>query len=273
LINYIPAVSVITLTTDFGTRDWFVGTMKGVIARIVPAARVIDLTHDLPQGDHRAAAFALAASYRYFPLGSVHVVVVDPGVGSRRKALAVRTDDAFFVGPDNGVLSWALGRQRVRAVHALENEAYFLQPVSRTFHGRDIFAPVAAHLSRGVSIRKLGPPLSNFVRLDWPEPRKEQGVIEGGVVYIDRFGNAITNLDSNVVASSGLATCEIRGKRRRRCPLRPFYQAVAPNAAVAVLGSSGFLEIAVNGGSAKEVLGISVGTRVLLRSDPRPRVR
>ena len=202
-------MSVITLTTDFGTRDWFVGTMKGVIASIAPRSTVVDLTHDLPPGDIRGGAFALAASHRFFPKGTIHVAVVDPGVGSRRKAIAVQTAKGVFVGPDNGVLSWALAKEKIRAIHALENEAYFLQPVSRTFHGRDIFAPVAAHLSRGVPIQKLGPALKDFVRLDWPEPRVRRGGFEGEVVYIDRFGNAITNLEGGLVEGSDRASCEI----------------------------------------------------------------
>jgi S-adenosylmethionine hydrolase len=261
-------VSVITLTTDFGTGDWFVGTMKGVIAGIAPAAKVIDLTHDLPAGDIRGGAFALAASHRFFPSGTVHVTVVDPGVGSRRKAIALQTAKGVFVGPDNGVLSWALVREQIRAIHALENEAYLLQPVSRTFHGRDIFAPVAAHLSRGVPIRKFGPALKDFVRLDWPAPRVRRGGFEGEVVYIDRFGNAITNLEGGLLRGSDGASCEVCGRRRQVCPLKAFYQAVAPKTPVALVGSSGFLEIAVNGGSAAKVLGVRIGTRVVLRAGP-----
>ena len=259
-------MSVITLTTDFGTGDWFVGTMKGVIASLAPSTRVIDLAHDLPPGDIRGGAFALAASFRFFPKGTVHVAVVDPGVGSRRRAIAVQTANGVFVGPDNGVLSWALAKEKVRAIRTLENEAYFRQPVSRTFHGRDVFAPVAAHLSRGVPILKLGPALKDFVRLDWPEPRKRRGGIEGEVVYIDRFGNAITNLESRLLRGSDAASCEIYARRRRVCPLKSFYQAVVPKAPVALVGSSGFLEISVNGGSAEKVLGIRVGTRVALHT-------
>ena len=266
-------MSVITLTTDFGTRDWFVGTMKGVIAGIAPKARVIDLTHDLPQGDIRGGAFALAASCRYFPKGTVNVAVVDPGVGSRRKAIAVQTAKSTFVGPDNGVLSWALAKEKITAIHALENEAYFLQPVSRTFHGRDVFAPIAAHLSLGVAIKKVGPALRNFVRLDWPEPRKQRGGIEGEVVYIDRFGNAITNLESGLLRRSERASCVVYAKRRRVCPLKAYYQATAPNTLVALVGSSGFLEIAVNGGSAAKALGARIGTRVLLRAASPPLAR
>jgi S-adenosyl-L-methionine hydrolase (adenosine-forming) len=259
-------VSVITLFTDFGTRDWFVGTMKGVIAGIAPKARVIDLTHDLAQGDIRGGAFALAASCRYFPRGTVHVVVVDPGVGSRRKAIAVQTARGIFVGPDNGVLSWALAREKITAMHALENEAYFLRPVSRTFHGRDVFAPVAAHLNNGVLIKKFGPALRDFVRLPWPELRVRSGLIEGEVVYIDRFGNAITNLESSLLKNPERASCEVHAKRRTVCPLKAYYQAAAPNTPVTLLGSSGFLEIAINGGSAEKVLGVRLGTRVGLHA-------
>src|SRR6266567_2035307 len=156
---------VITLTTDFGLSDWFVGSMKGVIFRINPRTTVVDLTHDLPPGDIRAGAFALAAAYRYFPKGTIHVAVIDPGVGTKRRAIAAQTADYFFVGPDNGVLSWALQRERIKAIRALENKTYFLQPLSQTFHGRDIFAPVAAHLTAGLAIRKLGRAVSAFVHL------------------------------------------------------------------------------------------------------------
>jgi len=258
-------VSVITLTTDFGTADWFVGTMKGVVLGIAPRATIVDLTHEIPAGDIRGGAFALAAGCRFFPKGTVHVAVVDPGVGSARKAIAVRTADHCFVGPDNGVLSWALAKENVRAIHSLENDACFLRRVSRTFQGRDIFAPVAAHLSRGLPIQKLGPALKDYARLDWPEPRKRRGGFEGEVVYVDRFGNGITNLENRFAQGVDGATCEICAPRRRVCPLKPFYQSVASNRPVTVAGSSGFVEIAVNGGSAARALGLKVGTRVLLR--------
>lgn len=256
---------IITLTTDFGTRDWFVGTMKGVIASIAPQTKVVDLTHDLRQGDIRGGAFALAASHRFFPEGTIHVVVVDPGVGSQRKAVAVQTASSSFVGPDNGVLSWALAKEKIRSIRSLENEAYFLRPVSKTFHGRDVFAPTAAHLSRGVTIQKLGPTLKDFIRLEWPQPCMRRGRLEGEVVYIDRFGNAITNLEGAFLRGSTAATCEIYARRREGCPVRKHYQAVAPKSPVAVVGSSGFVEIVVNGGSAEEAFGLRIGTSVVLR--------
>lgn len=259
-------MGVITLTTDFGSRDWFVGTMKGVIADIAPSAKVIDLTHDLAQGDIRGGAFALAASCRFFPKGTVHVAVIDPGVGSRRRALAVKTAKAIFVGPDNGVLSWALAKEKVVAIHALHNEAYFLKSVSRTFHGRDIFAPVAAHLSRGAPIKKVGPILKDFVRLEWPAPQARRGGIEGEVVYLDRFGNAITNLEGRLLRRPAGVSCEVYARRRLVCALKGFFQAVPAKTPVAIVGSSGLVEIAVNGGSAEKALGIKLGDRVVLRT-------
>jgi S-adenosylmethionine hydrolase len=257
-------MQVISLITDFGLSDWFVGTMKGVIARLAPAARVIDLTHDVPHGDIRGAAFALRAGYHFFPKGTIHVAVVDPGVGSARQALAVQTSNYFFVGPDNGVLSFALRREKVIAIRLLKKANYFLQAVSHTFHGRDIFAPVAAHLSRGIPIRRLGPPANDFVRLSWPEPVRHNTKIEGEIAYLDRFGNGITNLPAELINPLRATKCIVHSRGRLICPLKPFYQAVPLKRPVAVVGSSGFLEIGVNGGSAKQSLGLRIGTRVTL---------
>ena len=256
---------IISLLTDFGLTDWFVGTIKGVILGLNPRARIVDITHNIPPGDIRAAAFALATSYRFFPAGTVHVAVVDPGVGSARKAIAVRTANHFFVGPDNGVLSWALRAEKVEAIHVLENEDYLLHPISHTFHGRDIFAPVAAHMAQGVALRKLGPAAKAFVRLPWPEPKRRGRRIHGEVIYIDRFGNAITNIENEVIRRTQGCSCDVRvGGRRYSSPLRMFYRAVPEKTPVAIPGSCGLLEIAVNGGSAEKRLGLSVGMRVVL---------
>jgi hypothetical protein len=254
---------VITLTTDFGLDDWFAGTMKGAILRLNPRATVVDITHGVPAGDVRAGAFALAAGCRFFPRGTIHVAVVDPGVGSRRAGIAVRTRDYVFVGPDNGVLSLALAREEVREVRRLENERFFLRPVSRTFHGRDIFAPVAAHVSRGVPLARLGPAPSGFARLGWPAPVVARGRIRGEVTYVDRFGNAITNIEGTRVASWGRGKVRLRG--RVVCPLADFYQAAPAGKPVAVIGSSGFVEIALNGGNAAQRLGLKAGTVVEAR--------
>jgi len=276
-------VQIITLTTDFGTKDWFVGTIKGVILGIAPRATIVDITHEIPAGDIRAGAFALAAGYRFFSKGTVHVAVVDPGVGGARKAIAVQTADHFFVGPDNGVLSCALAKEKIKSVRRLENANFFLHPVSHTFHGRDIFAPVAAHLSRGAPIHKLGPAQKNFVPLPWPQPRARRNRIEGEVVFVDQFGNAITNIENTslnpkievvpgrrpALRSTSLSGLNAGGEvfvgRRRLCQVKAFYQSVRAGQAVAVPGSSGLLEIAVNGGSAAKHFGLKIGDRINVR--------
>lgn len=252
----------ITLITDFGVKDWFVGTMKGVIYGIYPQASIVDVTHEIGRGDIRAGAFALAAAYRYFPPQTIHVAVVDPGVGSARGALAVETKDYFFVGPDNGVLSWALAKEKIVTIRRLENRKYFLPEVSQTFQGRDVFAPVAAYLSKGMPCAKFGPAQQELVRLPWPEPTRQGGEIRGEVVYIDHFGNAITNIPNSVHAETRRrGGALLLGKKW--VPMGMFYQAVGKGKAVAVPGSAGFVEIAVNGGSAARKMKLKVGARVL----------
>ena len=258
-------MNLITLTTDFGTQDWFAATMKGVILGLCPRAAIVDITHEIPAGDIRAGAFALMASHRFFPKGTVHVAVVDPGVGSARHAIAVQTASHFFVGPDNGVLSLALAKGKIKTIRRLENAGSFLQPVSRTFHGRDIFAPVAARLCRGSPIHQLGPPQQGFVRLRWSEPRMQRQGIEGEVVYIDRFGNLTTNIEEKYLPDVSLEHCRLDIGRRRNIPLASHYQAVPTGREVALIGSGGLLEIAVNGGSASQRLGLKIGSTFRIR--------
>lgn len=255
-------MKTITLTTDFGSQDWFVGTMKGVILGFNPKATVVDITHEIPPGDIRAGAFALMASYRFFPKGTVHVAVVDPGVGSERKAIAVQTDKYIFVGPDNGVLSFALANENIKNIQQLENERYFLKSISHTFHGRDIFAPIAAHLSRGVAVSKLGPKQKEIIRLPWPEPEISNNLVKGEVIYIDRFGNAITNIENPDLDI--IKPLDVFISSKRICAVKPFYQSVPARKAVAVPGSSGFLEIAINGGSAAKSLRLKTGDKLTL---------
>lgn len=256
---------ILTLTTDFGTRDWFVGTMKGVALGINPRAAVVDITHEIPPGDIRAGAFALMAGCRFFPKGTVHVVVVDPGVGSQRRAIAAQTVNYTFVGPDNGVLSWALAGEKVKTIRQLENAKYFLKTISRTFHGRDIFAPAGAHLGRGLPLKELGRELKDFIRLPWPEPTSRGNDVRGEVVYIDRFGNAITNIATGLITRRGRLSCEAIGDRKMRCALAEFYGAVPAGSPTALIGSSGFLELAVNGGSAAKRFGLKIGGAVIVR--------
>ncbi len=259
-------MNLITLTSDFGTCDWFVGTMKGVIFSINPRVTVVDLTHEIPPGDIRAGAFALAAGCRFFPHGTVHVVVVDPGVGGPREGIAVQTEDYIFIGPDNGVLSLALARERIKMIRQLKNEALFLSTVSHTFHGRDVFAPAAAHLSSGVPPRKCGPRQEELVQLEWPRPRVTAASVKGEIVYIDRFGNLITNIGGECLEPFRNTATRVFGKGRKLCSVADFYQAVPAGKPVAVLGSTGFLEIAVNGGSAARMLQLEVGDPVQVRA-------
>lgn len=257
--------TIITLTTDFGTQDWFVGTMKGVILGISPQAVIVDITHGIEPGDVRAGAFALAASYRYFPKRSVHLAVVDPGVGSSRPAIAVETANYFFVGPDNGVLSFALESEKIKTVRRLENKSCFLQSVSNTFHGRDVFSPVAARLCRGYPIRKLGSAHDRFVRLPWPEPSAGTNELRGTIVYIDRFGNSITNIRAEHLRKGDRSCVKLKAGRAKAFPLATHYQAVPKGSLAGVIGSSGLLEIAANGGSAARKLRLSVGDAVRVR--------
>lgn len=258
-------MALITFTTDFGLDDWFVATIKGVVLGINPRGHIVDLTHGIPPGDIRAAAFALAAGCRFFPKGTIHVAIVDPGVGSERRAIAIQTSDYVFVGPDNGILSWALRKKHVLAIHLLENESLFLQPVSHTFHGRDVFAPVAAHLSRGVPLAKLGRKIKNFESLAWPEPTRSPAEISGEIAHVDRFGNCITNIEARMLPDFQARNPVVFAGRRRLCSAASFYAAVPPGSAVAVLGSSGLLEIAVNGGSASKRLRLKRGSKVTIR--------
>jgi S-adenosylmethionine hydrolase len=255
---------LITLTTDFGYTDWFVGTMKGVILGLNPRAQIVDLTHEIPLGEIRAGAFALASGYRFFPKGAIHVAVVDPGVGSKRKAIAIQTASHLFVGPDNGVLSWAVVKEKIESVRALENHAFFVEPVSQTFHGRDIFAPVAAHLSRGVAFSELGPPVNDFVRLPWPEPRPGKDRIAGKVIYLDRFGNGITNIREEALGSLSRGSLTVSLNGRRLCTVVSCYEAVPLGQPLALLGSSGFLEIALRDGNAELDLGLRIGDSVVV---------
>lgn len=256
-----PSNPLITLTTDFGLQDPFVGVLKGVIWSRCPAARVADLTHQIPPGDLRAGAFVLLTAHRFFPRGAVHLAVVDPGVGGPRSALAARSAQAYFLGPDNGLLSWALEQAGTIEVRRLENDRLWLRPVSATFHGRDVFAPVAAYLASGGRFAALGPRVAEWVRLPWPAPQAHAGGWRGEVLYVDRFGNAITNLPVALV-EKGPRPAHLWLPDRRRVPLGAFYGAVPQGSPVVVPGSSGFLEVAVHGGNAAHRFNLRPGTPV-----------
>jgi len=256
--------SIITLTTDFGVIDWYVACMKGIILGLDPHATIVDVTHEIPPGDVRAGAITLGAFYPHFPPHSIHVVVVDPGVGSARAALAIETDRCFFVGPDNGVLSLALDHEKIKTIRHLTNPRFHLPPVCSTFHGRDIFAPAAAHLSRGGAPAELGPESPDYHKLDWPQPVIEDRQIRGELVYIDRFGNGITNISSQALARWGSAVLAVAIPGRFQARLESFYQAVEPGQPLALIGSTRHLEIAINQGSAAKQLALAIGAPVIV---------
>lgn len=226
----------VVLLTDFGLRDPFVGVMKGVLLSRAPQARLVDLCHDLPPQDVAAAALALRSSVRFFPDGSLFVVVVDPGVGSRRRVLWARSRRHRFLAPDNGVLSWLAGDDALLERRTVENGRLFLSPVSATFHGRDIFAPVAAALSRGLAPARLGPRVADAVSLPWPS--------DGRIIAFDRFGNAVTSLASAAVP----AGARVMHKGRDLGPLRSHYAEVPRGRPLAVAGSSGLVELSAREG-------------------------
>lgn len=256
-------MNVITLTTDFGTANWFAGTMKGVMLRINPDARLVDLTHDIPPGDIWGAAFTLACAAPHFPDQTIHVAVVDPGVGGTRRAIAIRTERAVFIGPDNGILSLATAKEETRAIRVIENLDFLDSEPSRTFHGRDIFAPVAARLGRGERFEDLGPLTPDLVTLHWPVAIVEDHTTSGEVIFIDHFGNGITNLSPKTFpAGKDLVAMTPGGVV---IPFGSHYAAVPPGSPVAVMGSTGLLEIAVNGGSAANHLRLTRGTRIVVR--------
>lgn len=251
-------MTVITLLTDFGTADGYAPAMKGVIASIAPDARVEDAGHEIAPGDVASAAIALWRYWQTYPAGTVHVVVVDPGVGSRRRGLAVEASGRFLVGPDNGALSYALQSAGSARVVALEKSEYFREPVAATFHGRDIFAPIAAHIAGGVAVERFGPVVSDPVRLEWPEPGSAEGEIVGLVVHVDRYGNLVTNIPSeSSPPGSAVRVGELIVGRVQRT-----YADVGEGEVVPLIGSLGLLEISVRDGNAAQLLRAGTGSPV-----------
>jgi len=267
---------VITLLTDFGDRDGFTGAMKGVILSLNPQATIVDIAHHLEPRDVAHAAFVLASVYRCFPPGTIHVIVVDPGVGSERRALAARLEEHVFVAPDNGCLTYMLADQPVPEIVHLTDDRYFLHPVSQTFHGRDIFAPVAAHLSRGVPLSAFGPTVdpASLVRLPVPEVQVETGEIRGEIITIDRFGNLISNISGRhlecLQAWHPASSLLVSLAGRPIGPLQTSYSAVPPGQPVALVSSAGTLEIAVNQGNAAETLKAPRGAEVTVNLGSSP---
>jgi S-adenosylmethionine hydrolase len=259
---------IITLTTDFGSNDHFVGAMKGVILDIVPEAQIVDICHSVQAFDVLDGALTISQAYSYFPTRTVHVVVVDPGVGTARRPIVASSDKYHFVAPDNGVLSLVYAREPRMHVRHITSEHYFLQPVSNTFHARDIFSPVAAYLSKEVDSLKFGDEVEDFVRFSAPKPKAvDENRLRGVVLKIDRFGNIVTNItpqDAPMLFGAKAQTFKIVVGNREINEIRNAYAEGAPGEVIAVLGSMGFLEIAVNRGAAAQVTGAAKGSDVTI---------
>lgn len=274
-------MTVVTLTTDFGTADGYVGTMKGVILSIAPQARLIDLSHHIPPQDVRRAALLLASAAPFFPPDTVHLAVVDPGVGTQRRAMALRTPQGTFVGPDNGLFGYVLAEVDEWTAVGLTAPAYRLAHVSDTFHGRDVFAPAAAHLANGVPLERLGPPLRDPLTLPLPRLAVGPRRVTGEVLYADRFGNLVTSVgrlgwEGNALRLMPAFRCAptpLRVPATARVELggqtigaiRHTYGEVGEGDLLALVGSDGFLEIAVRQGSASARLGVGAGAEVAVR--------
>ena len=251
---------VITLTTDFGQADGYVGAMKGVILSLCPDAALVDISHEIRPQAVEQAAYVLSTAVAYYPPGTVHLVVVDPGVGSERRPLAVQTERAMYVSPDNGVISLALAQDPARQAVRLAEQRYRLPSVSATFHGRDIFAPAAAHLACGASLIEMGEalPVSALVELSISTPEPQPGGWRCVILHVDRFGNLITNFQI-LPHQRGI---EVSAGGRRIGPISHTFSDVAPGELLAYVGSSGYLELAAREGSAAETLSLDVGDMV-----------
>ena len=256
---------VVALLTDFGTRDHYAGTMKGVALDICPDITFVDITHDIAPYDTLGGALELAASYKYFPPGTVFVVVIDPGVGSARRGIAAEAGPYRFVAPDNGVLTLALNETPPVRVVELTNARYARPTVSRTFEGRDRFAPAAAWLARGAELTELGGPLAAWTQLAIPTPTVVAGRVNGQILRVDRFGNLVSNLNRRMVEDFAQGHgIDVAVGTRAVCSLVTTYSDVPLGSVCALFGSSEHLEVAVSGGSAAEQLGLALGATVAL---------
>jgi S-adenosyl-L-methionine hydrolase (adenosine-forming) len=258
--------SIITLTTDYGTNDHLVGVLKGVILKINPEATIIDITHGVTPYDLLDGALAIAAAYEFFPPRTIHVVIVDPGVGTARRPLLVSGQNQYFIAPDNGVLSGVYEKEPNCTVRHLTSEHYFHQPVSRTFHGRDVFAPVAGWLSKHWQPASMGEAIEDYKKLALPKPKEADGSMKGVVLKVDGFGNLITNFRPEDLPAASTEKGEIHLQVGSHAITRMVHTFASGNAgeAVAYVGSSGYVEIAVNKGNASKTLGTGRGTPVVL---------
>lgn len=262
----MPDNPIITFTSDFGSREHYVGAVKGVLLGACPNATIVDISHDVGSHDLVEAAFVLAAAYPFFPTRTVHLVVVDPGVGSTRRPIIACTESAYFVAPDNGVLSLVYANEPALRVIAIEADHYFRKPVSATFHGRDVFAPVAGRLAAGTDFENFGPPITDFVRFALPAVRKlAENKLEGIVLHIDKFGNAITNISPTEVkrlTGREEPPSVVRINGREVTAHRHYYTESNADEFFSLLGSTGYYEIAASKKPAARLLEIKRGNKL-----------
>jgi len=261
---------IITLLTDFGLKDPYVSAMKGVILSICPDANIVDISHEIRKFDIRQGAYILAASAPFFPKGTIHIGVVDPGVGTIRKAIIIETKRSFYIGPDNGLLTLAALREGIREVVQITNKKYMLPRVSHTFHGRDIFASAAAHLANGVPIEDFGPPLEKYETLSFSEPHVRKNQVEGEIIYIDGFGNIVTNIYSEILEKTGINEGDkikilLNDKLEKVLRICKAYDEVKKGDFLAIIGSSNFLEISINQGNAAQKLNVKEGAKIVVK--------
>lgn len=294
---------VITLLTDFGYQDAYVGIMKGVIAGINPLASIIDICHNVPPQDIFSGAYLLYTAYKYFPKDTIHVAIVDPGVGSKRDIICIKTKDYFFLVPNNGLLSSIVQEEKPKGIFRVTNNKYFLPTTSDTFHGRDVFAPVAAHLSLGIKPQLFGIKINQLALLDIPKPTsKKTGLLEGQIIYIDRFGNLITNIKREHIAQYSLNQTQnkdqwsedrsqtsdtLKKTSKKKIPLPcntiettigkkkitglyKTYTDAKPGEPLVLVGSAGFLEVSVNQGNAREYFTVDKGSKIIIKSNQSP---
>ena len=259
--------AIITLTTDFGLRDPYVAEMKAVILGICPNATIVDVSHEIEKFNVRMGAFILASAAPYFPKGTIHVAVVDPGVGTKRKPILVHTEQSFYIGPDNGILALAAKKQGIKRIYEISNSELMLPKISHTFHGRDVFAPAAAHLAMGIPPADFGPQIHDIVMPEFTKVVKRNDALVGEVLYIDGFGNIITNfaeedfeeLDVKEVAEVRLNNVDLRLK------LCKAYAEAELQKPLAIIGSHNFLEISINQGNAAKTFKAKIGDKIALR--------
>jgi len=264
----MAAETTITLTTDFGVRDPYVAEMKGVILSIDIHAILVDVTHEIPKFDVRAAAFTLASAAPYFPAGAIHLAVVDPEVGTQRRAIVVQTQKATFVGPDNGVLMLASQNQGIKMMRQLTNPKFMLPKISGTFHGRDIFAPAAAYLDVGFKPADFGPEIKDAVTPEFAQVRQHDGSLFGEVLHVDGFGNVVTNIlaKDSAFEEGKPVQVEFAGTVLKIAFVKT-YAAAKPKEPVLLVGSHGFIEVALNQGGAAEKFGLRAGDKIKVGRD------